>query len=371
MSVTFVTTATKSYIPLVRVLMESVRKFHPDARRVVVQMDGEPESVDGAEIIRPADVITDPQELAIRTGMYNVLEFTTSLKPRLLMHELESSDQVIFLDPDTRLFQAMDRALAELAAGSGVLLTPHQVTEPSSYRNWDFYEWVLKLVGVFNTGFVGVTREGLPFLEWWDERLRRECIGETRIHHWVDQKIVDFAPAYFDVDVLRDPAYNVGWWNLEERPLSRKGDTWMVGDVPLVMMHYSDVRPAKPKVSEGDLPYLVRSERNGVVDSPEQVDAIRRIETEYIADLMAAGYRELSAAPYAYAVTPQGRAVSARDRRRYRELVLRAEEQGTTPPMIDTLPPEPLSWKLRGVRDWARDEANRIAETIRARRGRI
>lgn len=370
MSVTFVTTVTRSYIPLARVLMESVRTHHPEARRVVVQIDGESESVGDAEIIRPADLITDPQELAIQTGIYNVYEFSTALKPRLLTWALESADQVVFLDPDMRLFQPMDVALERLATGQGVLLTPHQVKPPSAYRNWEFYEWILKRVGVFNLGFLGVSRAGIPFLEWWDERLRRDCLADPRKMHWADQKIVDFAPAYFDVDVLRDPAYNVGWWNLEERPLSRNGDTWVVGDVPLVLMHYSDVRPAKPRVSERDLPYLVRSEKNGVVDRPEQVAAIRRIEAEYIADLMTAGYRELSTVPYAYAVTPDGRALSARDRRRYRELVLSAEEQGTPPPMIDTLPAEPLSWKLRGIRDTASDKVDRIADTIRARRGR-
>jgi len=363
MSVAFVTTVTRSYIPLARVLMESVRRHHPDARRVVLQIDGELEMVADAEVLQPTDLVTDPVEWAVLTGIYNPLELSTALKALLLINELHSAEQVIFLDPDMRLFQPADTALTALREGVGTLFTPHQSKPPVHARNRDLYEWGSKAMGAYNTGFVGVTAASGPFLTWWDSRLRRDCVADVRKQHWVDQKMVDLAPSYFDVDIFRDPAYNVGWWNLEERPLSRSGDTWLVAGVPLVLMHYSGVRPAKPKNSEGDLPYLVYSERNAVVDHPEQVDAIRQLESKYIADLMEAGYAELSGVPYAYDVTASGRTLSARDRKRYRQLVLETELDGRTPPLPDQLPREPLSWKIWALGDAARDRLH----TLRAR----
>ncbi len=360
MSVTFVTTVTKSYIPLARVLMQSVEEMHPDARRVVVQVDGDPAAVGDAEILRPADLIADPRELAVLTGLYNPLEFSTALKPQLLIHELASADQVIFLDPDMRLFQPCERALEELQTGAGTLLTPHQLTPPRFLHNRGLYEWISKAMGAYNTAFVGATRESLPFLEWWDSRLRRDCVADTRKQHWVDQKIMDLAPSYFDLDLLRDPAYNVAWWNLEERPLSRGEGTWMVGDTPLVLMHYSGVRPANPKNSEGNLPYLVHSEKNAVVDHPDQMAAIRELEKEYITDLMAAGYADFSTIPYGFDLTPGGRHLRARDRRRYRELVLSAEMNDRQPPLPDELPREPLKWKLWAVADVLRDQLHKL-----------
>ena len=361
MATTFVTTVTRSYIPLARVLMQSVQKFHPEARRVVVQMDGEQETVLDAEIIRPSDLVPDPHELAVLTAMYSVYEFPNTLKPRLLLRELESADLVVFLDPDTRLFQPMDIALKQLAEGPGVLLTPHQVAAPSAYRKWESYEWLLKTVGVFNLGFLGVSQAGIPFLQWWDKRLRRDCLADPRKMHWADQRIIDLAPSYFDVGILRDPAYNVGWWNLEERSLTRQGDTWMVGDEPLVQMHYSGVRPALEKKSEGDPPYLIFPENAAVADKPDEMEALRKIEADYVNDLMAAGYAELSKVPYGFNVTAGGRELSPRDRRRYRGLVLSAESRGEIPPSPDLLPREPLSWKLRGVAEKARDRFQLIS----------
>lgn len=361
MAVTFVTTVTRSYIPLARVLMRSVQETHPEARRVVLQVDGEPEAVGDAEILRPSEVIPDAVELAVLAGIYNPLEFSTALKAQLLLRELASTDRVIFLDPDMRLFQRADAALAALDSGTGTLLTPHQL-RPPKYENRVYYEWDIKAVGAYNTGFVGVTPASVPFLEWWDSRLRRDCLADQRGQHWVDQRMVDLAPSYFGLDIFRDPAYNVGWWNLEERPLGRVGDTVMVGDVPLVLMHYSGVRPAKPKVLDGELPYLVYRPQNAVIGRPAEMAVIRALEADYIADLMAAGYAELSQVPYGLASTPRGRVLSARDRRRYRKLVVSAEERGEDPPLPDDMPREPLSWKLRGLGLWGRDELQKLRE---------
>lgn len=366
MSVTFITTVTRSYIPLARVLMESVQQLHPDARRVVVQVDGELEEVGDADVIRPADLITDPHELAILAAIYNPLEFSTALKPVFLLHELKSADEVIFLDPDMRLFQPVDHALEKLRSGTGTLLTPHQLVPPKSFHNRELYEWGSKAMGAYNTGFVGVTQASIAMLEWWDDRMRRDCVADTRRQHWVDQKIMDLAPSYFELDIFRDPGYNVGWWNLEERPLSLREGTWMAGDVPLVLMHYSGVRPAKPKNAGEDLPYLVYAKTNAVVEQPEQMTLIRTLEKEYVDDLMAAGYAELSKVPYGYDVTASGRTLSPLDRRRYRELVLSAEMEGRTAPLPDELPREPLSWKLRGLYYETRDRADRMG--VRRRR---
>lgn len=359
---TFVTTVTRSYVPLARVLMASVQELHPEARRVVLQVDGDPEVVGDAEILRPSDVIADPDELTVLAGIYNPLELSTALKPQLLLRELGSADRVIFLDPDMRLFQRADAALEALASGTGTLLTPHQLVPPVSFRNRELYEWGSKAMGAYNTGFVGVTAASVPFLEWWDSRLRRDCVADTRKQHWVDQKIMDLAPSYFDLDVFRDPAYNVGWWNLEERPLGRVGEMVTVSGVPLVLMHYSGVRPAKPKNLEGDLPYLVYSERNAVIGRPAEMVVVRALEADYIADLMAAGYAELSKVPYGFAVTPGGRVWTDRDRQRYRKLVMAAEGRGETPPTPDELPREPLTWKLWAVGVWVRDGLQKLSE---------
>lgn len=331
MNLAIVTTVTRSYVPLARILMASVAQHHPDARRVVLQLDGPKEHIAGAEVITPASLISDKRELSILEAIYSPIEYATALKPKLMLRTLETADQVIFLDPDMRVFQPMTAAIKGLQDGHGTLLTPHRLTPPED-ENRDLYEWAFKAYGMFNTAFVGTTNDARTFLEWWDKRLLRDCLTDLKGMHWVDQRIVDLAPGYFEIDQLRDPGYNVCWWNLEERPLRREGTVWMAGDTPLVVMHYSGVRPGKAK---GDLPYLFHSTRNLAAYRPDQLAAVGELEDEYIADLMASGYRELSNVEYGYRRTPAGRELTAGDRRRYRRRVLAAEAAGATPPLPD------------------------------------
>ena len=181
-----------------------------------------------------------------------------------------------------------------------------------------------------------MTSRSIEFLDWWDSRLRRDCLDDLEAPEWVDQRIVDLAPAYFDVDIFKHPGYNVGWWNFEERPLSDRDGTWYVGDVPLVLMHYSGVRPIIRSSSE--LPQLAHSARNSIVHDAAMLEAIRRLEVDYVARLKAAGYDELSRTPYPFATTPGGHTLTHADRRAYRRLVLAAEASGARVPSPDDLP---------------------------------
>lgn len=339
--------------------MQSVAKFHPEARRVVVQLDGPVEEIAGAEVLRPADVVTDAHELAVLSAMYHPIEFATTLKPRLLMTLLDSSGEAIFLDPDMQLFAPMTAAIEALENGSGTLLTPHRVTPPD-YDNRELYEWGFKAYGVYNTGFVGVTEASRPFLQWWASRLSRDCLADVRHFYWVDQRIVDLAPGYFDIDLLKDPAYNVGWWNLEERPLASTGSGWTVGGVPPVLMHFSGVRPVKPK--EG-LPYLFHSADNKAAHDADQVAAVSRLEDQYVADLMAEGYRELSTVAYGLDRTAGGQTLSAAQRRRYRNRVLAAEARGEAAPLPDEVNLAPRT--LRDARGMAMSTYDNLRSKIR------
>src|SRR3954451_13774317 len=105
MRISFVTTVTRSYLPLARVLMDSVARHHPDSSRYVLVLDDGTGITADAEILRPSDVIEDELELTIRQTIYHPIEYATSLKPLLLAHLLRESGQVFFVDPDMRLFQ--------------------------------------------------------------------------------------------------------------------------------------------------------------------------------------------------------------------------------------------------------------------------
>jgi len=339
MSTAIVTTVSRSYLPLARVLMASAAEHHPEADRYVLLLDARDETVTGAQVLHPSDLVPDEHELTVLETIYKPIEYATALKAKLLTFALRSADQAYFLDPDMRLFAPMTSAAAALADGTGTLLTPHRVS-PAPYANRSFYEWTFKTYGVYNTGFVAVTKASLPMLEWWDSRLRRDCLDDLSAPEWVDQLVMDLAPGYFDLDVFKDPAYNVGWWNLDERRVHCVDGRWFAGDGPLVLMHYSGVRP---KRQGGVKPQLRHSAQNEVAPDAAYRAELEVLEDAYVADLMAAGYADYSTVEYGLTRTARGRVLTDGDRRHYLRAVLAAESRGERPPL-----PDDIAW---GVRD--------------------
>jgi len=337
MSIAVVTTVSRNYLHLANVLMNSVAAHHPESQRYVLVIDegpGDSESMANAEVLRPEDLIPDHLERTVQQAMYKPIEYATAFKPKLLMRALESADRVIFLDPDMQVFQPLNAAIDALGMSAGVLLTPHRVTAPA-YDDREIFEWVLHAYGAYNTGFVGVTTAAKPFLDWWDSRLRRDCLIDPDRFIWVDQRIIDLAPGFFDVDLFKDLGYNVGWWNLSERPLRKENDTWYTGPEPLVLMHFSGVRSTNEL---REFPQLIHSPKNPIASDRRHLDYIQELEDQYIRDLQAQGFARCAKIPYGWNETPGGRRLSDSDRRGYRDAVLRAEAAGALPPLPDDIP---------------------------------
>jgi hypothetical protein len=103
--------------------------------------------------------------------------------------------------------------------------------------------------GVFNLGFIALKRSENVFnmLDWWQTRLKNNCLIDLSRGLFVDQIWANLMPAYFDkVLIEKYPGYNMAHWNLHERNLSRKNEEYFVNDVPLVFFHFSHYSPAHP-----------------------------------------------------------------------------------------------------------------------------
>ncbi|HET9058663.1 MAG TPA: hypothetical protein VFN61_01985, partial [Acidimicrobiales bacterium] len=231
MNFTICTIVAKNYLPAARVLGSSIKAHQPGARFVTLVVDHTGPSDEDFEVLGLSDIGIDPDEALRMAALYDVMEFCTAVKPWLLRALLQTSDVVAYLDPDIKVYAPLDD-IADLAHEHGIVLTPH-VTRPMPRDGLSKSETEVLLAGIYNLGFIAVSNEARDFLSFWMERLKRECISDPANMRFVDQRWVDFVPGIWDAFILRDTTYNVAYWNLDHRVVTRKNDCYLVDGEPL------------------------------------------------------------------------------------------------------------------------------------------
>src|SRR5581483_2467759 len=149
-------------------------------------------------------------------------------------------------------------------------------------------------------------------LDWWAERLATDCLVAPERGYFVDQRWMDFAPGLVtSLHVLRDPGYNVAYWNLSSRDVRAAGDRYEVNGRPLRFFHFSGYDPATPhKLSK-------HQDRIELDDQP----VLRALCDGYGRALEAEGHAEWRTRPYTWGALPDGTWLDAAARRAYRDAV--------------------------------------------------
>lgn len=252
MKVTCFSSFTFAYLDRARVLFTSLRRFHPDWDLVALITDEPPTGFQMRVDDEPFDRVVYAQDLAIPDFKawlfkHDVVEVCTAVKGPFLHQACSSgADAVIYLDPDTALFESLDPLLSRLQ-DSDILLTPH-LLEPNTERQAILdNDLSASRTGIFNLGFVMIrtSGEGARFAKWWNDRLLEFCYDDIPAGLFVDQKWCDHVPALFDkVGVVRDPGYNVASWNISQRTVAigRDGAITVNGS-PLRFWHFTKLGP--------------------------------------------------------------------------------------------------------------------------------
>ncbi|WP_189576379.1 hypothetical protein [Parvularcula lutaonensis] len=248
------TICSKNYLPQARILVRSVREQMPDAPVRVILSDeaedlGRIAEYVGAEVI-PGRALGLPTyyDMAMR---YDIVEFNTALKPAAFLHFFaQEARTAVYLDPDIELFRPLTEVDAAFEAGAQGVITPH-ICEPLDMVH-NPTELKIMRTGIYNLGFAGIanTEEGVSFTRWWARKMLSDCRVDLDAGIFVDQKYVDLMPSYLPrTKILRHRGYNVAYWNLANRALTREGDgSFAVNGQPLVFMHFSGVRPEKEDI---------------------------------------------------------------------------------------------------------------------------
>ncbi|WP_439100663.1 hypothetical protein [Congregibacter sp.] len=242
------TSAARNYLPKVRVLFDSLERYHPEWERHLVLVERDVHDAD-LELANAQSIKSIP-DLGIPdwepwSFCHRVVELATAVKPFALKQLLASGDfdHAVYLDPDIAVFSRLDDVVDGLDTAS-ILLSPHQLVPEASLGRVIDNEVTSLQCGVYNLGFLAVNRDavGEAFADWWSQRLYFFCRDDKARGLFTDQKWADLIPALFpSVGILRSSRHNVASWNLSERNLTVRDDCFWVDENPLGFYHFTAV----------------------------------------------------------------------------------------------------------------------------------
>jgi hypothetical protein len=332
------TIISRNYLSHARILARTFLDHEPDGRFYLLVVDGLP-AVDPGPGIR----VVAPSELGLARFWemcfkYNVVEFSTAVKPSLLSLLLDGygEERVVYLDPDilvTAPLVEVHRALVDAA----LVLTPHILRPIPNDRKTPSERDIL-ISGAYNLGFLGLRKsaEVEAFLAWWKDRLEDGCRIDVAGGLFTDQKWVDLVPSVVDgTSILRDETYNVAFWNLHERRIDNDGDTFLVNGRPLAFFHASGFDPERRLVLSK---HQNRTHVEPGTPLAELLDHYADLQVEH-------GHRECSAWGYGYSHFENGISVNPLLRRLYLDLDERSRARFGNPFATD----RPESCVYRGT----------------------
>ncbi|MEO8673140.1 MAG: glycosyltransferase [Tahibacter sp.] len=291
----FFTIASRNYLAYATTLMQSIAALYPDAPRYLILADRE--EGDAALVGAPFTTISaealslpDFDAFAFR---YNIMEFNTAIKPYAFAHlrRRHLDVGIIYLDPDVLVVDPLTEVEAAFADGALAVLTPHLVEPVDDDRQPGEREILTS--GTYNCGFVaiGVHADVDHLIAWWADRLEFGASSDVAEGLFTDQKWVDLVPGLFpDVHILRDPGYNLAYWNLSQRPVVRHGLHWYAGNQRLAFVHFSGV--------DVDRPAQFSKHQNRHTQAT--IGKLRPLYDDYLGRLAANGHAVHRAKPYAF-----------------------------------------------------------------------
>lgn len=247
------TICAKNYLAQALALKSSVQKTNPGLDFLIFVSDT-PEGVETEDLeFLNESWIPDWKKMAFK---YNVIEFSTSIKPFIINHLFKTYGKVLFLDPDTYVTENLDPIFDALDV-KDVMITPHYCEIQEHFTGAVPEEEIL-FVGIYNLGFLAMKNSpaGEKIVRWWMNRLADKCYADKIDALHVDQKWFDFIPAFFPDRVLISHHFgiNTAIWNLHERELKSAVNKYTVinkvtgEEFPLLFFHFSGFNPKKPDI---------------------------------------------------------------------------------------------------------------------------
>jgi len=314
-------------VPLAKVLADSFKKHHPEIDFYICVVDHPLKTRlldhENYKYLPITNIDFGAEGFELMAAIYDVMEFSTAVKPFVLKHLLLKYVCALYFDPDIRLYDRVDE-LFDATLEARISLTPHCL-RPIVRDGIGTSEFDIMQAGVCNLGYIGVSREASEFVDWWGERLRRDSVSDPTNQLFTDQRWIDLAIPIFLPRIMTSPAYNVAYWNLDQRPVTKVGATYLVGDEPLRFFHFSGFDPQNPFWLSKHQPSTARV---SIAESSELAELVLQYRDEVLA------HRQSSApAPtYGWSEAFPGFPLDSRTRRMLREELKASDLSGINVP---------------------------------------
>ncbi len=288
------TIVSNNYLHYALTLMDSLEGVNPDLDKFICIIDKPYHNIEYLdlkyEIIFVNKIgIPNLDDILFK---YNILEASTAIKPWVFEYILQKNyDNIIYFDPDIYVYKSIDY-IFELLKENFIILTPHLtdlLDDGYSPGELDIIK-----AGCYNLGFIGIRRETQlsKFLKWWQSKLVNQCYIAFEEGIFVDQKWIELVPSIFDkVFLLRDDGYNVAYWNLNHRKITKdKAGNYYSNGNKLIFFHFSGLDPLKPrKLSKYQNRYKVKD-----------IKLVKELVLQYISKLKCNGLVNYINIPYTF-----------------------------------------------------------------------
>lgn len=296
----FATIISPDYLPFAQCLAASIARYHPEMQLHVLVTGSLPQAVtapmsgmhfyDSSMIDVPAT-----NELLEKYRGYND-GLRWSLKPVFLLHLLSRFEKVVYTDSDIHFYNPVDFIFDALDNHS-VLLTPHYAAPDPFEKEEKFMMNFLD--GLYNAGFVAVSRDAKRSLEWWT----KACLYRTAIDRakgfFVDQRYLDMILIIDEkAAILRHQGCNIGSWNLESYRRVRQADKSVLinNNYPIVFIHFNHETIRQIQNGNDPLlePYLETYKMNFAATGKDLEDFIPMLQEGDHKNLLSVVKRKLS-----------------------------------------------------------------------------
>ncbi|UAY53119.1 hypothetical protein [Ferruginibacter albus] len=247
------TVCTLNRLGQIAVLGKSLLQHNPDYHFIIGLAD-EVDNRINIEDYKPFEFISlsqlnSPDQKQL-TEQYDVFELSCALKAYYgdYIFKTYKPDIVFYFDTDIKIYDSL-KVLEDKLNNHSILLTPH-ILSPLPADNKYIMERDFLNSGIYNAGFIGLKNDinTMAFLKWWKERLFDQGFNNVCIGLMVDQLWLNHVPIFFrNVLLIDHPGCNFAYWNMHERTLEKKDNSYFVNNVPLIFFHFSGYRIDQPE----------------------------------------------------------------------------------------------------------------------------